>query len=206
MESANGEVICLLNNDTEVTESGWLREMVSHAMRNQIGAVGAKLLYPDDTIQHAGVLVGTGGATGHAFAGLPADTPVAFGRLNLIQNVSCVTAACMVLRKSVYRAVGGFDELHFPIGYSDVDLCLRIISAGYRIVWTPYAQLYHHESASLGKTVTAQESERDRHERDTLRRRWSGRIAADPNMNPNVSISHVDYRPAFPPRTRKQWY
>jgi glycosyltransferase involved in cell wall biosynthesis len=205
VQHSSGEVLCLLNNDTEITHGDWLHEMVSHAVRDEIGAVGAKLIYPDDTIQHAGILVGAGGLARHTFAGLPNDAPVVCGRLDVVQNVSGVTAACMVLRRSVYNEVGGFEEDVFPVGYNDVDLCLRIVSANYRIVWTPYAQLYHHESASRGQASTAEEKELDLRQANALRRRWSTRITADPNLNPNISIDNVDYRPAFPPRTRRPW-
>jgi GT2 family glycosyltransferase len=202
---ATGDVICLLNNDTEIIHTDWLSEMVSHAMRDTVGAVGAKLLYPDDSIQHAGVLIGYGGLAGHTFSMLPVETPVQFGRTETMQNVSCVTAACLVLRKSVFDEVSGLDEKAFAVAYNDVDLCLKIASSGYRIVWTPYAQLYHHESASRGRSLTRKARARDRREGEALRQRWSKRIAADPNMNPNVSIDHTDYRPAFPPRVRRPW-
>ncbi len=205
VRESKADILCLLNNDTEITHSDWLTEMVSHAVRNEIGAVGAKLLYPDDSIQHAGVLIGYGGGAGHTFCGLPIETPAELGRLEALQNVSCVTAACMVLRKSIYEAVGGFDEKLFAVGYNDVDLCLRIRSAGYRIMWTPYARLYHHESASRGNSQTAAEQDRDLRERYSLRRRWSRQIASDPNLNQNISIDHLDYRPAFPPRIRRPW-
>ncbi|MEO2036196.1 MAG: glycosyltransferase [Planctomycetaceae bacterium] len=205
VRQAAGDILCLLNNDTEVTHPDWLHEMVSHAARDEIGAVGAKLLYPDETIQHAGILVGAGGLARHTFAGLPKHAPVMCGRLDVVQNVSAVTAACMVLRKSVYNEMGGFEEHLFPIGYNDVDLCLRIVAAKYRIVWTPYAQLYHHESASRGRSSTAAQMDLDLRQASALRRRWSSRIAADPHLNPNVSIDSVDYRPAFPPRIRKPW-
>jgi glycosyltransferase involved in cell wall biosynthesis len=205
VKQARGEVICLLNNDTEIIHADWLHEMVSHAVRSEIGAVGAKLLFPDDTIQHGGVLIGCGGGVGHAFIGMPVEAPVNFGRLDVLQNVSGVTAACLVLRKSVYDEVGGLDEKAFAVLYNDVDLCLKIVTTGYRIVWTPYAQLYHHESASRGKPTTAHDRERDAREGDALRQRWADRILSDPNLNPNISIAHTDYRPAFPPRYEKPW-
>lgn len=205
VSQATGTVLCLLNNDTEIIHGDWLTEMVSHAVRPSIGAVGAKLLYPDDCIQHAGVLIGYGGGAGHTFSGLPVETPVQHGRLDVIQNVSCVTAACMVLQKSVFEQMGGFDEEELQVAYNDVDLCLRIVQAGYRIVWTPYAQLYHHESASRGESRPPEEMERDRREGRTLKRRWCKRIAADSHLNPNVSVNHLDYRPAFPPRGKRPW-
>lgn len=205
VEHANGEVICLLNNDTEIIHADWLLEMVSHAMREEVGAVGAKLLYPNDTIQHAGVLIGSGGLAKHAFSMLPVETPIQFGRAETIQDVSCVTAACLVMKRSVFDEVGGLDERLFAVAYNDVDLCLKIVSSGYRIVWTPYAQLYHHESASRGRSLTQKARARERAEGTALRKRWSERIAADPNLNPNLSTERTDYRPAFPPRVRKPW-
>ncbi len=202
---ASGEVICLLNNDIEVIHDDWLREMVSHAVREEVGAVGAKLLYPDDSIQHAGVMIGYGGLAGHTFSMLPVETPVPYGRLNVVQNMSCVTAACLVIRKAVFEEIGGLDEEAFAVAYNDVDLSLRIVTNGYRIVWTPHALLYHHESASRGANMSREAKALDVREGENLKNRWSDRIARDPHLNPNISVDHVDYRPAFPPRTRRPW-
>lgn len=205
VQAADGEFVCLLNNDIEVIHSDWLSEMVSQAVQPGVGAVGARLLYPDDCIQHAGVMIGWGGGAGHAFSGLPKTAPVPFSRLDAVQTLSCVTAACMVLKKSVYDEMQGLEERAFAVAYNDVDLCLRLSEAGYRIVWTPCATLYHHESASRGRHRSQADQVRDRKEGLALRERWQQRIASDPYLNPNVSIEIPDYRPAFPPRVRRPW-
>lgn len=205
VRAAAGEIVCLLNNDIEVIHADWLREMVSQAVQPGVGAVGARLLFPDDSVQHAGVMIGYGGGAGHIFSGLPRSTPVPLGRLEVTQTMSCVTAACMVLRKSVYEEFRGLDEDLFAVAYNDVDFCLRLSEAGRRIVWTPYATLYHHESASRGRRRNTSDQMRDQREGRALRQRWQERIAADPHLNPNISIEVPDYRPAFPPRVRRNW-
>ena len=138
---AKGDIIALLNNDLEVINDDWLDEMVSHADHPEVGAVGAKLYYPDDTIQHAGVIVGLGGVAGHSHKHYPRDNPGYCGRLLLTQNLSAVTAACLVVRKSVFDVVGGFDEKNLAVAFNDVDLCLRIKEQGFYNVWTPYAEM-----------------------------------------------------------------
>jgi GT2 family glycosyltransferase len=141
---ARGEVLCLLNNDVEVISAEWLEELVSQAVRPGIGAVGAKLLYPDDTIQHAGVITGLFGVAGHINRDIPRGAPGYFGRAQMIQQMSVVTAACMAVRKSVYEQMGGLDEEHLPVAFNDVDFCLRMLEKGYRNLYTPFAELYHH--------------------------------------------------------------
>jgi GT2 family glycosyltransferase len=147
---AKGEVLALLNNDVEVIEADWLQEMVGHAMRPEVGAVGAKLLYPDGTVQHAGVVVNESGAAGHAHRFLPADAPGYCSRAVLTQNVSAVTGACLVVKKRLYVEVGGLDAVHFQVAFNDIDFCLRLERTGYSNVFTPYALLYHHESLTRG--------------------------------------------------------
>jgi GT2 family glycosyltransferase len=203
--AAKGSLICLLNNDIEVIHSDWLREMASQALRPEVGAVGAKLYYPNDTIQHAGVVAGYGGAAGHVFSRLPRDVAVQAGRNVVVQNFSVVTAGCLVMRRSIFEEVGGFDEKEFAVRYNDVDLCLKIVERGYRIVWTPYAELYHWESASIGQSRRPEQHNRDQTETERLRERWGARLMNDPFFNPNLSLSHVDYVLAFPPRASKPW-
>jgi glycosyltransferase involved in cell wall biosynthesis len=203
--AAEGSVLCLLNNDIEVIEGDWLREMVSHALRPEVGAVGAKLLYPDDAIQHAGVINGIHGLAGHIHRRIPNEIRVPFARTQVVQNFSAVTAGCMVLRRSVFEEVGMFDEKTFAVRYNDVDLCLRIVEAGYWNVWTPYAVLYHWESASVGKETEPEKQKRFQGEADALRRRWRRYIENDPLFNPNLSLSHVDYRQVSVPRVGKPW-
>src|SRR5207302_3273705 len=131
-----------------------------HALRPAVGAVGAKLYYPDDRIQHAGVIVGSCGVAGHANLRRPRSDVGYFGRALLLHNLSCITAACLVMPKAVYVEVGGLDEKNLAVAFNDVDLCLRIRERGYLIVWTPYAELYHHESATRGSDLAPEQSER----------------------------------------------
>ena len=153
---ATGQILLFLNNDVSVIHRSWLKEMVLHAVRPGIGAVGARLLYPDGTVQHGGVALGIGGVAGHVHVKAPGDAPGYFGRLRLVQEISCVTGACMAVPKTVFEQIGGFDEENLPVAFNDVDLCIRIRAAGYRIIWTPYAELYHWESKSRGSdTVPA---------------------------------------------------
>jgi GT2 family glycosyltransferase len=201
--AASGDIVALLNNDIEVIHADWLREMVAQALRPDVGAVGAMLLYPDDTVQHAGIVLGVGTAS-HILKGQPADGPGYCGRLTLAQDVAAVTAACLVLRRVVWDRAGGLDET-FVVAYNDVDLCLRIREAGYRVVWTPFARLYHHESASRGSDKEAEKRVRLDEEKRRLRARWSRWIEHDSFFSPNLSLTSLDCRPAFPPRVERMW-
>jgi GT2 family glycosyltransferase len=198
-------LLCFINNDVEVISPGWLAEMVSHALRPEVGAVGAKLYYPDGTIQHAGIVLGIGGLAGHPHLGIARGEPGYFGRAAVTQQFSAVTAACMVMRRAVFDEVGGFDERDFAVAFNDVDLCLRLREAGYAIVWTPYAELFHHESASLGSAQGEARRERFERECGNLRTRWGGAMRHDPFYNPNLTLSGGDFSPAFPPRVQKPW-
>jgi GT2 family glycosyltransferase len=198
---ARGSVIGFLNNDLKVISSDWLREMVSHAVRPEVGVVGAKLYYPDDSIQHAGVIVGLGGLAGYVHRRAPRAAEGHALRLQQIQNYSAVTAACVLMRRSVFQEVGGFDEINLPVAYNDVDLCLRIREEGYRILWTPYAELYHLESASRASDWSAEERSRYERECAYLKSRWASQIAHDPFYNPNLTIGAEDFSLAYPPRT-----
>ena len=151
---ATGEWLLLLNNDIEIERPDWLREMVSCFHPPDVGIVGAKLLYPDRRLQHAGVIAGLGGYAGHWFIGEREDIPGPMNRLRARQSLSVVTGACMLISRACWRAVGSFDEEVFPIAYNDVDYCLRATGAGFRVVWTPFATLIHHESASRGSDET----------------------------------------------------
>jgi O-antigen biosynthesis protein len=202
---ARGEVIGFVNNDTRVIAPGWLREMVSHALRPEIGAVGAKLYFAGDLIQHGGVLLGVGGVAGHAHKYFPRRSTGYAGRARVVQNVSAVTAACLVTRRAVFEEVGGFDEANLRVDFNDVDFCLRLRSRGYRILWTPHAELYHFESASRGKDTTSARQLRHRRERNFMMERWGEALAADPYYNPNLTLKSEDFSPAFPPRAAKPW-
>jgi len=196
---AQGEIIGLVNNDIEVIHAEWLEEMVSHALRPDVGAVGAMLYYPDDRIQHAGVIVGYQGVAGHAYQGKPRNTPGQLGRARLVQELSCVTAACLLMRAEVYAAVGGLDE-GLQIAFNDVDFCLRIRRAGYRIVWTPFAELYHHESASRGYEDSPEKLARFHREIAFMQERWSDTLLHDPAYNPNLALDGDLFALAWPPR------
>lgn len=197
---AKGELVALINNDIEVITPDWLSEMVSHAIRPEVGAVGAKLLYSDDTIQHAGVILGIHGIAEHVHRFLPRTSDGYCGRANLIQSFSAVTAACLVVRKSLYEAVGGLNEVELKVACNDVDFCLRLREAGYRNIWTPYAELYHHESASRGFDDTPEKRARSAKEIAYMQRRWGDALLNDPAYNPNLSLDEDDFSLAWPPR------
>lgn len=200
-----GSFIALLNNDLEIMNPDWLAEMLSHAARLEIGAVGARLWYPDGRLQHGGVLLGVGGVAAHAHFGLRKENGY-FARAHLAQDFSAVTAACMVLRREVYEQIGGFDEEHLAVAFNDVDLCLRIREAGLRIVWTPHAELVHHESASRGLEDTRAKQQRFLDEVSYMQARWGDALKADPFYNPNLSIDGEEqFKLAFPPRVAKPW-
>ena len=190
---STGEVVALLNNDLAMIHPDWLSEMVSHALRPEVGAVGAKLYYPDDSLQHAGVVVGLGGMAGHAFKHVPKRLAGYQWRPFATQNYSAVTAACLVMRRAVFNEVGGLDEKNLPVAFNDVDLCLKIGKAGYRIVWTPYAELYHRESASRGADTSPRKFFRLQRELRYMRQRWGDVIAHDPCYNPNLTVQYEDF-------------
>jgi len=190
---AHGDIVGLVNNDIEPVDGAWLDEMVRHACREAIGCVGARLLYPDETVQHGGVILGLGGVAGHAHRFFHRDEPGSMGRLGVTQNLSAVTAACLLVRKAVYEAVGGMNEPDLPVAYNDVDLCLKVREAGYRNLWTPHAELYHHESVSRGEDRTPKEKARAQRERHYMRERWGELLDRDPAYNPNLTLSYEDF-------------
>ncbi|HEX8416827.1 MAG TPA: glycosyltransferase family 2 protein, partial [Methylobacterium sp.] len=192
--AARGSILLFLNNDVEVIEGGWLRELVSIALDPEVGAVGAKLLYPDGTIQHGGIVLGIGGIAGHSHLGLSGAEPGYFARMVLAHEVSAVTGACLAMRAAVFAEVGGFDAERLKVAFNDVDLCLRVRQAGYRIVWTPHACLTHHESKSRGPEDTPEKRERFEAETAVMRERWEPQLRADPYYNPNLSRVAAHYR------------
>jgi GT2 family glycosyltransferase len=204
VELAGGSFIALLNNDVEVLNEDWLSELVSYALRPEVGIVGARLWYPNGPIQHGGVILGAGGIAGHAHVGVRHE-PGYFARPHLAQNLSAVTAACAVVRRDVYLQVGGFDEVNLPVTFNDVDFCLRLRAAGYWIVWTPHAQLIHHESASRGFDDNRRKQVRFLAEIDYMKTKWGDRLQHDPFYNPNLSLGDDLFTLAFPPRTIRPW-
>lgn len=194
-EAARETYLLFLNNDTEVIAPDWIQEMIMHAQRPQVGAVGAMLYYPDDTIQHAGVIIGLGGEAGHAASAMRRGNPGYMGRLCYAQDLSAVTGACLMVRRSVFEESGGFDE-RFAVRFNDTDFCLRLHEAGYLNIWTPYAELYHFESKSRGVYDTAEDRKQADEEKALFRERW-GRLLeeGDPYFNPNLSLMRSDFEP-----------
>ena len=188
-KNAKSDTLLLLNNDTEAIHEGWLENMLQHAVREDIGCVGAKLIYKDETVQHAGVILGLGGYAAHSHRGFSRDHPGYFNRLQCVQNFSAVTAACLMIRKDTFNEVGGFNE-EFKVAYNDVDFCLKVKEAGYRNLYTPYAELYHYESKSRGLDTTEEKRTRFNYEKDLLRHYWSDLIDKDPSYNPNLTTSY----------------
>ena len=189
IEKARGEILLFLNNDIEAITKGWFEEMLSHAMRSGIGCVGAKLLYPDDRLQHGGVIVGLGGGAGHSHKFAHKGSRGYSGHLCLVRNVSAVTAACMMIRKEIYENAGGFDEKSFKVAFNDVDFCLRVEKLGCRNLWTPFAELVHYESASRGDDQSTIEKRiRSSREIVSLQNRWRLKSYRDPKYNPNLTM------------------
>jgi len=203
-KTAQGDYICLLNDDTEVISPDWLEEMVSQAMQPGVGVVGAKLYYSDGRVQHAGVLLGLGhhrGIAGHPFKTWGGSDPGYFGLARLARSMSAVTAACMIVHRSVWDECGGLDEA-LVIAFNDVDFCLRVRERGYRIVWTPFAELYHHESVSRGSDDEPETRLRFETESAFMRDRWGALLQKDPAYNPNLTLTNdiAAYGLAWPPR------
>ncbi|XKF16224.1 glycosyltransferase family 2 protein [Halomonas sp. BLK-85] len=193
VSQANGEVIGLINNDIEPITPEWLTEMVRQVCRPDIGCVGAKLYYPDDTVQHAGVILGIGGVAGHAHKHFTRHAYGYFSRLHLAHELSAVTGACLLVRKNVYEQVGGLNEAHLAIAFNDVDFCLKVREAGYRNIWTPYAELYHHESVSRGADDDEEKRARAAQEVHYMRATWAEHLDHDPAYNPNLTLVHEDF-------------
>lgn len=192
---AQGDILIFLNNDIQIDSSSWLKNMLEHAIKKEVGVVGAKLYYPDNTIQHAGLILGMGKhrVAGHHHYRFPGDSFGFWGRLQVIQNLSAVTGACMMLRKEVFEEVKGFDE-GFQLAYNDVDLCIRIREKGYLIVWTPYAELYHHESKSRGYENTLEKQERFEREVEYFHKKWQHILdKGDLYYNPNLTLDREDF-------------
>lgn len=201
VEATPHPVLCLLNNDIEILDGGWLREMVSQAIRPEVGAVGARLYYPDGRIQHDGVILGVQGCAGHFNKLLSPSEPGPKSHSDLTRNFSAVTAACLVVERSKYLEVRGLDEGTFAVAFNDVDFCLKLFAAGYRNLRTPFAELIHHESASRGEAEKTQAGlKRAMKETISLDAKWHDLLEFDPAYNPNLTLSDEDGSIAFPPR------
>ncbi|MFL9870937.1 glycosyltransferase family 2 protein [Paraburkholderia megapolitana] len=199
VSQARGEIVGLLNDGIEVISPDWLSEMVSLAMQPGVGAVGAKLLYPNDTLQQGGVVLGIGGMAGDAHKFTPRSGSGYFGRAGLISSYSVVTTACLIVRKSVYLEADGLSE-DLTITLNDIDFCLRVREAGYRNVWTPYAELYRHESTTPGYDDNSQQRPRLAAEVTYMQRRWGDLLMRDPAYSPNLTLDYEDFSLAWPPR------
>ncbi len=194
---STGEYVVLLNNDTEVITADWLTEMAGIAARPEVGVVGAKLFYEDGTVQHAGVVMKLAGCCGHVFYGAEREDPGRYARAGVIQDYSAVTAACLMCRRQVWDRLGGLST-DFKVAYNDVDFCLRARQAGYLVVFTPYAQLYHYESRTRGYEEGSEKQARFRHEQELLKTRYPLYMEeGDPYYNPNLTLIAPDFAPAF---------
>ncbi len=200
VQATDGEYICLLNNDIEIVTADWIEEMLSFSMQPDVGAVGARLWYPAGGLQHAGVILGLGGIARHIHRNLKRGELGYFGRAALHQSFSAVTGAALMIKKSIYLEVGGLDE-QFKVTFNDIDFCLRVREAGYRNVWTPYAEMIHHESATRGLETTPQKTAQAERESMLMASRWGDLLNKDPAYSLNLSIETEDLRIAWPPRT-----
>lgn len=200
---ANGDILGLINNDIEVISPEWLGEMVSHCLRPGVGAVGAKLLYPDGRLQHGGVILGVGGVANHAHLFIDKNSPGYFARANLIQQFSAVTAACLLVKKSIYQEAGGLDETNLAVAFNDVDFCIRLGKLGYRNIWTPHALLYHHESATRGEDIAPEKRARFVSEVNYMMQTWGQEFVSDPAYNPNLNLQFPNFSLSTEPRLGK---
>ena len=191
---SKSRILCFLNDDTEVISNEWLSEMVSQVLRPDVGMVGAKLHFRNGTIQHAGVIPGLGGIAGHTLSQVEPTAMEFFEKLQLVQNYSSVTAACMVMKRKVFEELGGFDEENFKVAYNDIDLCLKAREKNYRVVWTPFARLYHHEMISRGNDRLKKNMKRYLAESKSFAKKWEKYIGNDPYYNPNLTIQLTDCR------------
>lgn len=193
-ELCNGEHLILLNNDIEIITEDWIESLLEFSQREDVGAVGAKLYYPDNRLQHAGVIVGLGGVAGHSHKYFPADDRGYFFRPHIVQNLSAVTAACMMIKRDLYLEAGGMDEVNLEVAFNDVDLCLRLMERGYLNVYTPYCEAYHHESLSRGSEDDPEKAKRFRREIEYMKKRHARFLEkGDPYYNPHLTHDREDF-------------
>ena len=193
VRNAKGDYLLFLNNDVKIIDPDWLTEMLGVCQRKEVGAVGAKLIYPDNTIQHAGCVVGMGGIAGNMFVNMPAERTGYLHKASILQDMSCVTAACMMMKKSVFLEAGGFTE-ELAVAFNDVDLCLKVRSHGHLIVYDPYVKLYHYESKSRGTEDSDEKVRRFQTEIEYMRCHWLDILRnGDPYYNKNLSLTKWNY-------------
>jgi GT2 family glycosyltransferase len=200
VQAAKGEYICLMNNDIEVLCDDWLQEMLSVCALPEVGAVGARLYYPDGRLQHVGVILGIGGVAGHPFKHQARENAHYMSRPMLVQELSVVTAACLLTQRDTFLAVGGLDEENLKVAFNDVDYCMKVGKSGRKVVYTPHAEFIHHESVSRGFEDSPEKIARFNQESDFMKRKWAGALTADPAYNPNLSLKAEDFSLAWPPR------
>jgi GT2 family glycosyltransferase len=207
VKHATGAYLCLLNNDIEVLQADWLTEMVSVGAQPGIGAVGARLYYPDGTIQHAGVILGIGGVAGHPFSHQGRENTHYMARPQLMHEMSAVTAACLLTPRRLYEQLGGLEEVHLAVAFNDIDFCLRVCEAGHRVIYNPYAEFVHHESASRGYEDSPEKMRRYRAEESYMLRRWEKWLSCDRAYNPNLTLLGCDFAIAAQPRVHvANWF
>jgi GT2 family glycosyltransferase len=204
-EAASGDVLVLLNNDTEVVAPGWLEEFVGQLGRPEVGVVGALLLFTDGTIQHAGVHPGVGGLMGHGHKHRPGDDGGYHGRLTVAHEVAAVTGACLGVTRALWDRLGGLDEENLAVAYNDIDLCLRAREAGLRVVLAPHAVLHHHESVSRGYDDDPARRSRLGREVAVMEERWGSALTVDPAHSPNLALDGDGFTPAAVPRATPPW-
>jgi glycosyltransferase involved in cell wall biosynthesis len=205
VKEARGSVLGFLNNDLEILHPDWLDEMVSQALRPEIGCVGCKLTYPDGSIQHAGVVLGILGVAGHIFRKFEANSPAWFQHIQVSRQYTAVTAACVLVRRDVYNQTRGFNEESLKVAFNDIDFCLQVHALGYYNLYTPFAHLRHHESASRGKEETAEQIRRFQGEIQYMKEQWGELLSNDPSYNPNLTLDAEDNGFSFPPRQKRPW-
>ena len=205
VENSQGDFVCLLNDDTEIVSEDWLDELVSQLFSPGVGVVGAKLLYPDFSIQHAGIITGISGIAGHGHKHATSSEDGYFSRLRVVHDVGAVTGACLLTTREIWDQVGGLDEEYLKVAFNDVDFCLRVRSLGFRIVWTPYAELIHHESKTRGLDITKEKVERLHRETELMQQRWGDFLLEDPAYNPNLSLDTEKFQISERPRSVPLW-
>ena len=201
-KQAGGSILCLMNDDIKIITTDWLEKLVVRLQLNRVGAVGVMLYYPDETIQHASVILGMGGVAGHAFRGIARGFDGYCGRARLEQDLSCVTAACVAVRREIFEELNGFDE-RLAIAFNDVDFCIRMRQKGWRIIWTPEVEHYHLKSQTIGHHSSDERAPIFRKEVRMMREQWGAILNSDPFYNPNLSLQDDKMALAFPPRAPK---